>query len=50
MWMAARVRLSVIPSMDEALRNLSTFAFVALHLLSMSGRHSSVIADILRLV
>ena len=50
--MAARVRLAVIPPVDEALRDLGTlasideeiraigmFVFVASHLLSTGGRH-----------
>ena len=32
--MAARICLAVIPSADEALRDLGTFAFVASHLFS----------------
>ena len=34
---AARVSLDAIPSAEEALRNLGTFAFVASHLFSMGG-------------
>ena len=48
--MASRVRLSVILSTDEALNNLGTFAFVASHLLSAFGCHSSDLVDLLRLV
>ena len=48
--MAARVRLAVIPSADEALRDLGTFTFVASHLFSAGGRHSSAVAELLRLV
>ena len=35
--MAARIRLAIIPSADEALRDLGTFAFVASHLFSAGG-------------
>ena len=48
--MSARVRLTVIPSVDKALHNLGNFAFVAFHLLSAGGRHSSAVANILRLI
>ena len=48
--MAARIRLAVIPSADEALRNLGTFAFVASQLFSTGGRHSSAVAELLRLI
>ena len=48
--MAARVRLSVILSTDEALRELRTFAIVALHLFSAGGRPLSAVAKILRLI
>ena len=34
---ASRVRLDVIPSADEALRDLGTFAFVVLHFFSGGG-------------
>ena len=34
---AARLFLAVIPSTDDALRDLGTFVFVALHLLSVGG-------------
>ena len=47
--MAGRVRLAVITSADEALRDLGTFAFVVLLLFSTGGRHSSAVADLLRL-
>ena len=36
---AVRVFLANIPSVEEALRNLATFAFVALRLFSAVGRH-----------
>ena len=48
--MLARVCLAVIPSADEALRNLGTFTLVALHLFSAGGRHSSAAAELLRLI
>ena len=44
--MAARVRLAVIPYADEALRDLGTFAFVALHLFYARGRHLSAVANL----
>ena len=47
---AARVCLAAIPSAEEALRNLGTFAFVASHLFSTGGRHSSAVAELLRLI
>ena len=36
--------------MEEALRDLGTFAFTALHLFSACGRHSSAVAELLRLI
>ena len=48
--MAARVRLSIILSADESPYNIGTFAFVALHLFSAVGRHSSAVAELLRLI
>ena len=48
--MAVRVRLSVIPSADEALRDLGTFAFVASHLFSAGRRHLSAVNKLLRLI
>ena len=47
---AARVRLAAIPSADEELRELSTFAFVASHLFSTGRRHSYTVTEILRLI
>ena len=38
--MATRIRLAVIPSADEALRDLGTFAFVTSYLFSAGARHS----------
>ena len=46
--MGARVRLAVILSADKALRDLGAFDFVASHLFSAGGRHSSAVADLLR--
>ena len=48
--MAARVRLAVIPSADEALCDLGTFAFFALHLFPAGGRHLSAVAELLLLI
>ena len=50
MWTATRVCLAAIPSADEALCNLRTVVFVALHLFSAGGRHSSAVADPFRLI
>ena len=43
-----RVHLAIIPSADKALHDLGTFAFAALHLFSMSRRHLSAVAKLLR--
>ena len=48
--MAARIRLAVILSADEALRDLGTFAFVTSHLFSVGGRHLSAVSELLRLI
>ena len=48
--MATRVCPSVIPSADDTLKDLGTFAFVALYLFSAGGRHSSDVAKLLRLI
>ena len=48
--MVARIRLAVIPSEDESLRDLGTFAFVASYLFSTGRRHSLAVAEILYLV
>ena len=48
--MDARIRLAAIPSVDKTIHGLGTFYFVDLHLLSLGGRHSSAVADILRLI
>ena len=50
LWMAARVRLVVILSADKALRDLGTFAFVASHLFSAGGLHSSAVVELLCLI
>ena len=47
---AARVRLACILYVDEALRDLGTFDFVASHLFSAAGRHASAVAELLRLI
>ena len=47
---AARVRLAAIPSAEEALRDLGTFAFIASHLFSTGRQHSSAVAELLRLI
>ena len=47
---AARVCMDVIPSADEVLCNLGTFAFVAFHLLSTGGGDAAAVADILRFI
>ena len=49
MQMAARACLAVVPSVDEALHDLGTFAFVASHLFYAGGRHLSAISKLLRL-
>ena len=48
--MAARVRLAVITPSNEALCNLRMFAFIASYLFSAGGRHSSAVAELLRLI
>ena len=50
LWTAMRVHLDAIPSAEEALRDLGTFDFVALHLFSMRRRHSSAVVELLRLI
>ena len=47
---AVRVFLANIPSVEEALRNLATFAFVALRLFSAGGRHLPAVTEILRFI
>ena len=48
--MVVSVRLVVIPSVDKALCNLVTFAFVALHLFSAGRRHLLAAAELLHLI
>ena len=48
--MDARVRLAVIPYVDEAIFDLGTFAFITFHLLSVGGRHSSAVNKLLRII
>ena len=50
LWTAAQVRLAAIPSAEEALRDLSTFSFITLHLFSAGRQHSSTVADFLHLI
>ena len=50
LWMAVRVRLDAIPPAEETLCNLVRFAFVASHLFSAGGRHSSAISELLCLI
>ena len=50
MQMAARIRIGVIPSVDEALHDLVTVAFVATHLFSKGGRHAPAVAELLHLI
>ena len=50
LWMAVRVLFVVFPSADESLRDICTFAFVASHLFSAGGHHSSAVFNILCLV
>ena len=47
---AARVRLVVILSVDEALCSLGGFAFVTSHLFSAGSRHLSAAMKLLRLI
>ena len=47
---AARVHLAYIPSVDKALCNFGTFAFVALHIFFTAGRHTSAVIVILSLI
>ena len=48
--MSARVRLTVIPTAEEALCNLVMFAFVVLHLFSAGRRYLSAVSDLLCLI
>ena len=47
---AAQLCIACIPSAYDALRNLGTFSFVALHLFSAAGRHASAVAELLCLI
>ena len=47
---SAGVCLAIILSVKEALNNLGTFAFVASHFFSAGRRHSSAVAELLRLI
>ena len=47
---ATRVCLDCTPSVDKALRDSGTFAFVALQIFSAAGRHALAVAEILRLI
>ena len=42
--------LVFIPTVDEALHNLSTFYFVAVHLFYAGGIHATAISEILRFI
>ena len=42
--------LAAVPSADKALRNLGTFAFVAVHLLSAERRHAAAVMELLCLI
>ena len=48
--MAARVRLDVILSVHKALRDLSTFTFVELHIFSAGRHHLSAAVKLLCLI
>ena len=48
--MAVRVRLVVITSTYEALRDLSTFTSIASYLFSVGGRHSSTASEFFCLI
>ena len=50
LWMAARFHLVAILYVEEALRDLGTFAFFTLHLFSVERRHLPAVAEILRLI
>ena len=47
---STRVLLDAIPSTYDALRNLDTFAFILLQLLSVGRRHLSAVVDLLCLI
>ena len=46
----AQFSLASILSVDEALHDLGTLAFFALHLFSAVGRHTAAVTDILCLI
>ena len=49
LWIASWFLLAVISSMDEALRELGTFAFVASHLFyAGGGQHAAAVAELFR--
>ena len=50
LWIAARVRLDAILSVDVKLCDLVTFAFVASHLFSAGGRQSSAVTELLHII
>ena len=50
LWTSVRFRMAAIPSAEEALLNLGMFDLVVLHLFYMGWRHSSAIADLLRII
>ena len=47
---AVRILLSAIPSADEALHGLGTFAFGASHLFSVGGSHLPAVSELLLLI
>ena len=48
--MAARIQLYAILSVEEALHDLGTFAFVASQLFSTGGWHLSAVSELLHLI
>ena len=48
--MSAEASLSVIPSADEALHVLVTFAFVASHLFSTVGQHATAVLELFHII
>ena len=47
---AVRFRLAAMTCAEETICDLGTFAFVASHLFSTGGQHSSAVAELLRLI
>ena len=47
---ASLVRLAVIPSLYEALRDLGTFTFFVYHLFSVSRIYMALVAELQRLI